>query len=351
MDVFERHVLRFWRLGAFLCAVAWLLKISVPPGLDEPLKLLLSDCMTASTGALYLQVFLKHKSSTSLYLDLSRFDTELPVLDPERNLLLAGYGSKMLASSADNFDKWSRAMSRDLGSWVGPYLPQVWGQATSDAVSESRVPLSCRILDSLIASENASLTFQLDISSENVELREQNLVIYRALGQKIARTSELIRKEAGLRSLWLGYPLLIAHDLSDPEDPTIVLAPLLLWAVDIQVSLSRQGQIRLARDPKVGPPSLNKALQTWVKKNLHVDLSDCGIEDNGSGPLTRERHSSRSTNGIQRRIGITRINVGQTLLNPSRSFHRRRKRSGLPQPAILNSAVLGIFAEYQRIRR
>ena len=285
-----------------------------------------------------LKCFLTKSSASRV--DITRFDTDEPVLDPDRKSLLAEYGSKMLRSSPDDFETWSRSMGRDLGSWVRPYLPSVWeGIASGDSAVDEPSSLSCRILDSLINNENGYLSFQLDISSENIEIREHNLAIYRALGQKIARTSDLIRKEAGLRSLWLGYPIFVAHDLSDPEDPTIVLAPLLLWAVDVQISLSRQGQIKLSRDPKVGPPSINRVLQNWVKNNLHVDLGDFEIEGNGAGSLSRDRLQTLLMKSVS---GISRVRM-DNLTEPLRRLPSKKEARGLAQPAVLNSAVLGIF--------
>ena len=51
-----------------------------------------------------LKCFLTTTSASRI--DLTRFDTEEPVLDPERKRLLAEYGSKMLRSSTEDFDKW-----------------------------------------------------------------------------------------------------------------------------------------------------------------------------------------------------------------------------------------------------
>ena len=120
-----------------------------------------------------LKCFLTTTSASRI--DLTRFDTEEPVLDPERKRLLAEYGSKMLRSSTEDFDKWSKLLSRDLGPWVRPYLPRVWEGVTDDDFGGRTSSLSSRILDSLISSESGNLSFQLDIASENVEIREHNL--------------------------------------------------------------------------------------------------------------------------------------------------------------------------------
>ena len=192
----------------------------------------------------FLKCFLTKTSASRL--DISRFDVDEPSLEPSKKQLVVQYGVALLRRSVNDFLKWSKAMARDLGDWVQPYLSQIWDDVHQEALfqegsdptvssASQTSPLSSRIVDSLISHENASITFQLDIASESKDIREQSLVLYRSLGQKIARTADLIRKEAGLRGLWLGYPLFLAHDLTDPEKPSIVVAPLILWDVDIQV--------------------------------------------------------------------------------------------------------------------
>jgi primosomal replication protein N'' len=302
---------------------------------------------TVNRGPL-LKCFLTKSSSSRV--DIARFDTDKPTLDPERAAIVLQYGERLF-ESASSLKSWSNGMVRDWGEWVKPYLADVWaelrrrlagriaGEPYSAVDDEKELPLSSQIIDKLIEKETTSISFQLDIAAIDTRIRDHNLALYRALGQKISRTADLIRKEAGIRSLWLGYPLFLAHDLTDPENPNVVLAPLLLWAIDIEISLSRQGQVKLSRDPKTGAPFLNRVLQQWIKTNLHVELKEVKLDRNGTDGLTREQLHAAVT---EITAGLQHVTV-QPLVEGLTKLPSRKEAESLSSPAIINSAVIGLF--------
>ena len=79
----------------------------------------------------------------------------------------------------------------------------------------------------------------------------------------------MVFRETGLRSIWLGYPLVYIKKQSKQ-----ILAPVFLWPISIKVSQKRQNEVTIQRDDDAGAPLYNKAFDYWCIKNLDINPDD-----------------------------------------------------------------------------
>lgn len=191
----------------------------------------------------------------------------------------------------------------------------------------------------LIRHDNAKFRLQLDISHPDSEIREKNLALYYAITQGIVRGADAIYRETGLKSLWLAYPFLLIRDIADPENRRSILAPLYLWPVEISASLARQGELHIRRNPDAGPPILNRILAHWARTKLAVDIPQVELDSNGDGEVGISELQAAVDEMLR---GIPRLEMC-SLSDPLMRLPTRTDAESLPQPAVINSAVLGLF--------
>jgi hypothetical protein len=108
------------------------------------------------------------------------------------------------------------------------------------------------------------------------ELSEDRLVlehrsIYDALDRRMRRYAELVKRETGVHSLWLGYPLLYVV-AGEGEAQQWILAPVFLWPVAIQLDSRQEGRVWIGRDRSAGPVKFNRAMAAWVQRQLGFEL-------------------------------------------------------------------------------
>lgn len=96
--------------------------------------------------------------------------------------------------------------------------------------------------------------------------------LHSIFAKKLNKEAELIFRETGLRSIWLGYPLVYVQNLQKPLKR--ILAPVFLWPVNIKVSQRKQNEITIQRDDDAGAPIYNKAFDYWCIKYLDINPED-----------------------------------------------------------------------------
>ncbi|MFQ5788103.1 MAG: AAA domain-containing protein, partial [Thermodesulfobacteriota bacterium] len=162
--------------------------------------------------------------------------------------------------------------------------------------------LPTEFLELLIYSKNASIPLQfkydelIELSKEIERLKEnqepvpeeliqkiENLkqiaTLHAIFAKKLTRESDLIYRETGLRSLWLGYPLAYLTVPSTARKPKKILAPIFLWPIKIKTNLAKQGEVTVSRDIDSGTPIYNKAFDLWCTKYLGVNPDDPHKDD------------------------------------------------------------------------
>jgi len=161
--------------------------------------------------------------------------------------------------------------------------------------------------------------------------REQH-ALYDLLDRRVRRHADLAKRETGVHCLWLGYPLLYVA-----ADDEWLLAPLFLWPIDLQLDLRQEGRIKVSRDPEAGPPQFNRAMATWILRQLRFDPQAPSEED-------LEELNWAKLPGLVQQV------TGQFGQPPNVSFDAPLEPIPDPQllnprhsPRLLHSAVLGFF--------
>src|ERR1019366_8200772 len=149
---------------------------------------------------------------------------------------------------------------------------------------------------------------------------------------RIIRDGALAKREMGIQTVWLGYPLLHVV-LGDAESPKQLLAPVFLWPISIELDQRRAGRYWVARDVS---PRFNRAMGVWIKNNLDIEMDGPGEDE--LADLTWETLPNdlcKLAEGLD--LGIPDLNLG---LEPIPAL-----KSLLPQrhPKLIHSAVLGYF--------
>jgi len=148
-------------------------------------------------------------------------------------------------------------------------------------VADASLPADA--ITKLIRSEGGKLQFDLDISQREFEEQpdEQNAkptlyaapgggreknreksaqqALYYALTSGLERTAEAFKRETGVRSLWLAYPLFLARVEDETGKFMTILSPVFLWPIKIVAPMQFQGRVEISRDEDAGRPKYNKA--------------------------------------------------------------------------------------------
>jgi len=212
-----------------------------------------------------------------------------------------------------------------------------------DTISGHQRPVNVgvpeELVRELIRHDASEYSVQLDISNPDPEIRERSLSLYHSISQGIVRSSEAIYRETGLRTLWLAYPFILLRDINDPDDKRSILAPLYLWPISISTSLARQGELKISRNPDAGPPIFNRVLARWARTRLAVDIDPLELDANGDGEIEIEELQNTTKELLR---GFARMEFA-ALDGPLSPLPSRKDANSLNQPALLNTAVLGLF--------
>ncbi|MEM7019599.1 MAG: AAA domain-containing protein, partial [Pseudomonadota bacterium] len=131
----------------------------------------------------------------------------------------------------------------------------------------------------LVLDGKGTLSCEFDLQAQHGQTHQE---IYDVLERRIRRHAERASRETGVHALWLGYPLIALTPHQDTNE-TPILAPILLWPLELTPNLRQEGQLRIKPDKEAGPVRINSALWSWARRNLKLELP--GI--NQSGKLER----------------------------------------------------------------
>lgn len=172
--------------------------------------------------------------------------------------------------------------------------------------------------------------------SKDDKIVREHRAIYDALDRRMRRFAELVKRETGVQSLWVGYPLLHVV-VGEGESRQWILAPAFLWPISIQLDHRREGRVLIARDQNAAPAQFNRAMAGWVSRQLGLEL-DSPAQDAIEGMTWDALGEQVSTLAKQFRDpplincnGPLEPVPSPNLLSPQQS------------PRFFNSAVLGIF--------
>ena len=138
--------------------------------------------------------------------------------------------------------------------------------------------LPAELVEKLIKSENGKVQFDVEISSRD-ERRNDLIALYHTLRNGLARTAEAFKRETGVRSLWLAYPLFHILSREDEDRRSSILAPVFLWPIKVETPLNMQGRVVIRRDEEAGGPKYNKGLDLWITEHLALNPDDPRLDD------------------------------------------------------------------------
>jgi primosomal replication protein N'' len=154
----------------------------------------------------------------------------------------------------------------------------------------------------------------------------------------LQRQSELVEKETGLRSLWLGYPVLHIR-LMTAEDtaPKSRLAPLFLWPLRLHKDSKKHGGVHVESSSELGPAAYNAPLGQWLKKNFSVEMS---WPDAGEMAELGLEHIEGTIRALAGAVKGTQVSDLGGLIE---AIPSRDRLATMPSPAVLNAAVISMF--------
>jgi very-short-patch-repair endonuclease len=197
------------------------------------------------------------------------------------------------------------------------------------------------LLTKLIKSDGGKIQFEVDLSErelgDEVEKETPQEALYYALTNGLARTAEAFKRETGVRSLWLAYPLFYARITDNMGDSKNILAPIFLWPIKIEAPLQIQGRIIISRDEESGGPKYNKALDVWITENLHFN------PDNPSREDFDEISRSQLEEVVRRLYAGMKPAQSVRLIGPPQPIPDKQFFGKLPTPCVLNSCVVGLI--------
>lgn len=197
------------------------------------------------------------------------------------------------------------------------------------------------LLTKLIKSDGGEIQFDLDLSQRELgdedEKETPEESFYYALTSGLARTAEAFKRETGVRSLWLAYPLFYARTTDASGESKNILSPVFLWPIKITAPLSKQGRITISRDQESGGPKYNKALDVWITENLNFNPDDPSRED-------FDEISRPQLEEVVRRLyaGLKPV-PSVSLVGPPQPIPDKQALAQLPTPSVLNSGVVGLI--------
>jgi hypothetical protein len=104
------------------------------------------------------------------------------------------------------------------------------------------------------------------------EAREKELQqLYHLLDHRIRRHGEQAKRQTGIHTLWLGYPLLY-RPVGQGVAATWLMAPVFLWPVAVVPDDRRMGRVSIGRDLLAGPPQFNRVMASWIRRQFQLNL-------------------------------------------------------------------------------
>src|SRR5439155_16213150 len=209
----------------------------------------------------------------------------------------------------------------------------------------------------LIRSEGGKLQFDLNISKQEFEdeadeqsakptpfpaltggpAKNAQQVLYYALTSGLARTAEAFKRETGVRSLWLAYPLFYTRVEDEMGKFTNILSPVFLWPIKIEAPLQFQGRVVISRDEDAGGPKYNKALDIWITEHLNFNPDDPSRDE------FDEISRTQLEDVVRRLYEGLRPAPAVSMLRDPLPIPDRQSLEKVSSPRVLNSGVLGLI--------
>ncbi len=205
----------------------------------------------------------------------------------------------------------------------------------------ARAGLPNELVSTLLRSKNGKVACDLDLSRQELdpdgEAESPEKTLYHAVTSGLLRTAEAFKRETGVRSLWLAYPLFYARVVDGAGDWKSVLSPVFLWPIKIETPLRTQGRIIFSRDVESGGPKYNKALDLWITENLDFSPEDPSREEfDEISRLQLQAVVSDLYAGLKPAPAASLVDLLQAI--PDKAGLER-----LPTPSVLNAGVIGLI--------
>ncbi|QDU62012.1 hypothetical protein Pan216_28780 [Planctomycetes bacterium Pan216] len=194
------------------------------------------------------------------------------------------------------------------------------------------IDLQLRLRSDAIVSAEGEESFSPSPDAERVREHRR---LHDQLDRRLKRYADLLRRETGVHSLWIGYPLL--YVVAPDDDRLWSLAPVFLWPLEVRLDRSREGRVLFKRDASAGPPKFNRAMAGWIRRQLGVSLS--GPTEDELDDL-RWRDLSKHLDQLALHF---RDPPSMDLESPLEPLPKAKLLNPQHSPRLLNTAVVGVF--------
>jgi primosomal replication protein N'' len=206
--------------------------------------------------------------------------------------------------------------------------------------------LPSELLERLLKSESGRVQFDLDINSRDERKKAEQLALYHTFRNGLARTAEAFRRETGVRSLWLAYPLFHVVSREDEDRRSSILAPIFLWPIKVETPLAIQGRVVIQRDVEAGGPKYNRSLDLWITEHLGLSPDDPHLDEFAATTLCDlERVVAKLYAGLRPAPAVDFAGAPHAI--PALQTLQQN-----PIPVVLHSGILGLIQwEHQALIR
>ena len=158
--------------------------------------------------------------------------------------------------------------------------------------------------------------------------------------------AEAFKRETGVRSLWLAYPLFHVVSREDEDRRSSILAPVFLWPIKVETPLNTQGRVVIRRDEEAGGPKYNKSLDIWITEHLAFNPDDPHLDDFAQAtPAELDSVVSKLYSGLRPPPAVD-------LTSAPRAIPVKQTLQESPHPTVLNSGLFGLIQwEHQALIR
>ena len=184
---------------------------------------------------------------------------------------------------------------------------------------------------------SGQVRFQFERFAASGKDGEESRELFTILKTKLSREAQLIFRETGLRTLWLAFPILYVP-YPDGDLSEFLLAPLLLWPLQIFSSGMKEGELVIAHDPDGGPPRFNRVAMQWIRRYLDFDPAEPSAAD------VRDVGSVADVEALCRTLCQSfQPPVNVALAGRIGPIPTRGVLSGQDKPALFNSGLVGLI--------